>query len=147
MSIEYTNFCAVFSELSDIKCADVLLNFAKRLDVLTPTEWHAVGDEVADFRSAIAFQCASNSAVSVIGSRWENIHAAILAEANRYLEKVVDTREVRELFCAHRIKNIGHGVSGAVAEIVADDRLALMGLPIFFGAMFSLDEQATRIYN
>lgn len=114
-----------------------LIQFAYAIDRLPTHHWLEVGYAVSDIRFALAFPLIYLVAEQVIGSEWEQLCKNLIADGQRYAAAVSDKPQIRNAFRGGKyIWNVGHGVAGAVAELLIGNSLQKRGMPPMFFPLF-----------
>jgi hypothetical protein len=116
-----------------------LIRFGHEIDQLTIDRWLEIGYAVADIRSALAFPMIYLATEQAVGRQWEHFCKNLIAEGHRYAAAVKDAPQLKSAYCGGvHIWNMGHGVAGAVAELIAENILGKRGVPPVFFGMFDL---------
>src|SRR5471032_113315 len=114
-----------------------LREFGHAIDKLTLHHWLDIGYAVSDIRIALSFPLIVLFVEQVIGKQWEPFCKQLIADGQRYAEAVKDSPETRHsTHGGSYIWNIGHGVAGAVAELLGNDALRKSGMPPIFIQLF-----------
>lgn len=111
--------------------------------------WLHVGYAVSDIRCALFFPLICLITKQVLGNDWDQFCVRIVADGQRYAVAVENNGQVKNAQYGGRyIWNIGHGVVGAIAELLVGDVLRKRGMPPMFLPLFGqagMDEQLSQI--
>jgi len=114
-----------------------LAQFAYAIDQLALHQWLEVGYAVSDIRFALAYPLVYLVTEQTIGREWEQLCKHVIANGQHYAAAVDSSHQVRNAFRGGKyIWNIGHGVAGAVAELLAGETLQKRGMPPMFMPLF-----------
>lgn len=134
--------CCFFETITDYaathpQAETALTQFGYATCQLTLRHWLEIGYAISDLRFALAFPLICLVTKDVAGEDWEHFCKKIVADGQRYAAAVEG-----HLLTSHArhggrfIWNIGHGVAGAVAELLAGDVLRKRGMPLMFIPLF-----------